>query len=230
MHVAQSAKAVQPAEMTRKGDMTPTHSNADSLDDGRLSAPAAVRNASAIVAALADWLPASGRALEIAAGTGEHAVALARANPGLDWQPTDIDPARLASIDAWRAAEGVKNMRVAVVLDATTPDWTVEPVRVVYLANLMHLLPEIGATNVVRGAARALEAGGQFCVYGPFRLGGTFRSEGDAAFHARLTAAEPSIGYKDFEWIETVAAKAGLNRVALIEMPANNLVAIFKKS
>jgi len=215
--------------MVRNGDMTPTHSNADSLDDGRLSAPAAVRNAPAIVAALAGWLPDRGRVLEIAAGTGEHAVALARANPDLAWQPTDIDPARLASIDAWRAAEGVENMRVATMLDATAPDWQVEPVDVIYLANLMHLVSEAAAANVIRGAARALAPGGRFCIYGPFRTGGAFRSDGDASFHARLTASDPSIGYKDLEWIEAVGAEAGLARAAMIEMPANNLIAIFDR-
>ncbi len=210
--------------------MTPTHSNADSLADGRLSAPAAVRNAPAIVAALAGWLPERGRALEIAAGTGEHAVALAGGNPGLDWHPTDIDPLRLASIDAWRAAEGVSNMRVATLLDATGPDWRVDPVAVIYLANLMHLVPEAAAANVIRGAARALAPGGRFCLYGPFRAGGRFRSEGDASFHARLTASDPAIGYKDVEWVDAVAAEAGLDRLDLIEMPANNLIFVFERA
>lgn len=204
--------------------MSQVHSNADSLSDGRMSAPAAVRNAPVIVAALEALLPATGRVLEIAAGTGEHAVALARACPGLDWQPTDVDTARLASIDAWRAVEGVANMRVAAFLDATTPDWTVAPVDVVYLANLFHLLPEAAAANVIRGAARALAPGGTFFAYGPFRTGGGFRSESDAAFHARLVGSDPAIGYKDLEWIEAVAAEAGLTRRALIEMPANNLI------
>lgn len=204
--------------------MTQVHSNADRIDDGRLSAPAAVRNAPAIVAALRPYMPASGRALEIAAGTGEHAVALARAFPGLDWQPTDIDAARLASIDAWRAAEGAANMRVAQWLDATTPGWIVLPVDLVYLANLFHLVPPEAAENVILGVARALVPGGTFFAYGPFRTGGGFRSDGDAAFHARLAASDPGIGYKDLEWIEDVAAAAGLTRRALIEMPANNLI------
>ncbi|GKY86976.1 DUF938 domain-containing protein [Sinisalibacter aestuarii] len=210
--------------MVNKTGMTPVHSNADVLEDGRLSAPAAVRNAPAIVAALAPLVPERGRVLEIAAGTGEHAVALARAFPGLDWQPSDIAPERLASVDAWRAAEGIANMRVAQWLDATTPDWAVLPVDIVYLANLFHLLPAAAAANVIRGAARVLVPGGMFFAYGPFRTGGGFRSESDAAFHARLAAADSGMGYKDLEWIEEIAAAAGLRRRAVIEMPANNLI------
>lgn len=209
--------------------MNPVHSNATPLDDGRLSAPAAVRNTPAILAALAPLVPKTGRALEIAAGTGEHAVALARAFPGLDWQPTDIVDERLASVDAWRAAEGVENMRVAQWLDASTPDWAVDPVDMVYLANLFHLIAAEAAANVIRGAARALVPGGLFVAYGPFRTGGAFRSESDAAFHARLSASDPGIGYKDLEWIEEIAAAAGLARAARIEMPANNLIAAFRK-
>lgn len=209
--------------------MTQVHSHADRMDDGRLSAPAAVRNAPAIVAALAPLVPETGTVLEIAAGTGEHAVALARAFPGLDWQPTDIDPARLASIDAWRAAEGVANMRVAVWLDATTPDWAFGPVDAVYLSNLFHLLPEAQAENLIRGVGRALGPGGTFYAYGPFRVGGGFRAESDEAFHERLRESDPSMGYKDAEWIEAIGAQAGLRPLARIDMPANNLILAFQK-
>lgn len=209
--------------------MNPVHSNADVLDDGRLSAPAALRNTPAIVAALAPLVPETGRVLEIAAGTGQHAVALAQAFPRLEWQPTDIASERLASIDAWRAAEGVENMRVAQWLDATTADWRVEPFEMVYLANLFHLLPALAAANLIRGVARALVPGGTFFAYGPFRTGGGFRSEGDAAFHARISEAEPGTGYKDLEWIEETAAEVGLARLALIEMPANNLIIALRK-
>jgi SAM-dependent methyltransferase len=213
--------------MTR-GDK-PVHSNAEALGDGRLSAPAATRNVGPIVAALAPQVPASGLVLEIAAGTGQHAVACARAFPGLTWQPTDIAPARLASIDAWAAAEGLANIRAAAFLDAATPEWSWQPVELVVLINLMHLISRSAARNVIRGIARVLVPGGRAFLYGPFRTGGAFRSEGDAAFHARLSAADPGAGYKDLEWIEAEAAEAGLARRALVEMPANNLALILEK-
>jgi SAM-dependent methyltransferase len=215
--------------MSDKTGMPPAHSNTDVLDDGRLSAPAAERNAPAIVAALGALVPETGRVLEIAAGTGQHAVTLARAFPGLDWQPTDIADERLTSIDAWRASEQVANMRVALWLDATTPDWEFAPVAMVYLANLFHLVTKQAAANVIRGAARALIPGGTFCAYGPFRTDGGFRSAGDASFHARLSEADPQIGYKDLEWIEATAFDAGLSRHAVIEMPANNLIVALRK-
>jgi len=167
--------------------------------------------------------------LEIASGTGEHAVALARALPGCIWQPSDIAPERLVSIDAWRAAEGVANMRVAIALDATRSAWAFGPVEAVYLSNLLHLLPTGAGENVVSGAARSLRPGGRFFIYGPFREGGRFRSEGDARFHDSLTRSDPEIGYKDVEWVLAVAAAAGLKPLARIEMPANNLILAFER-
>ena len=208
----------------------PVHSNAAPLGDGRLTAPAASRNAGPIVEALRPHVPAHGTVLELAAGTGQHAVAAARAFPGLVWQPTDPAPERRASIDAWTAAEALPNIRPAADLDATAPHWPFPPADLVVLINLMHLVTAAAAQAILAGAARALVPGGRFFLYGPFRTNGAFRSEGDAAFHARLAAAAPGTGYKDLDWIEAEAAALGLSRIDLVEMPANNLSAVFQKA
>jgi len=217
--------------------MSPVHSQAEPHQphgrDARLSAPSANRNAADIARALAGHLPAAGRVLEIAAGTGEHAVALARANPELTWEPTDIAPARRASIDAWARAEGLINIRPAAPLDAAAPDWQAGPVAqayaAVYLSNLLHLLSMPHAANVFAGAARALAPGGCFCLYGPFREHGAYRSEGDERFDTQLQAADPETGYKSVEWVTETARAAGLDRNARIELPANNLILVFTK-
>ena len=47
------------------------------------SAPAALRNREPIANVLTDWLPVSGSVLELASGTGEHAVHFARRFPNL---------------------------------------------------------------------------------------------------------------------------------------------------
>ena len=68
----------------------------------RRQAPAAARTVGPIGDVLAGWLPASGLVLEIASGTGEHALAFSSRFPNLDWQPSDPDTEALASIRAWR--------------------------------------------------------------------------------------------------------------------------------
>ncbi len=201
-------------------------SGAGTLPDGRRVAPSASRNAEAIRDALLGVAPATGRALELASGTGQHIALLAQALPGLDWQPTDRDPGNLPSIDAWAAWSGAANLRPARVLDAGYPGWGAAhaPCALVQAVNLLHLVPEAVARTVVAEAAQALAPGGLLAIYGPFLRDGRTTSEGDAAFDASLRAQDPAIGYKDAAVVLGWMAAAGLAPRPPVEMPANNLV------
>ncbi|MDA5095215.1 DUF938 domain-containing protein [Aliiroseovarius sp. KMU-50] len=208
---------------------TPLSSQDGASDDVRLSAPSAERNIAPIVKALKPYLPAQGYGLEIASGTGQHAIAFAAAFPGIVWQPTDIADERLDSIDAWRAQAGHRNMRLAQYLDATDPGWCASGFDVIVTVNLMHLVTDHDMTAVIAGVGRSLDNGGRWCLYGPFRSGGGFRSEGDLIFHNALRKDDPTIGYKEIETIGEIAAAHRLVRVDLSDMPANNLMGIFEK-
>ena len=194
-------------------------------DDKRMSAPSARRNMGPIHEVLRARAPATGRVLEIAAGTGEHAVAFSRAFPELDWQPTDLDPDRLASIEAWRQAEGPPNLRPPQTLNAATPGWhaTHGPADMILLVNLLHLIADTEAETVLRGITQALAPGGKAFLYGPFLRNGETTSDGDAAFHTSLHAQDPAIGYKDIAWVRDRLAP--LNTETL-DMPSNNLMII----
>ncbi len=100
----------------------------------------------------------------------------------------------------------------------------------VYVVNLFHLITDEDASAVIRGAAAALNVGGHFFIYGPFRSNGAFRSDGDAAFHASLNAQNADIGYKDLEWMEAELAATGLSLASVYEMPANNLAVVGRKA
>lgn len=201
-------------------------------EDGRMTAPSALRNRAAITQAVLDHAPAKGRALEIASGTGEHVVTLATATPGLDWQPSDIDPARRRSVDAWVESEGVTNVARAMYLDATRPGWSGEAglVDFILLVNLLHLISDEAAATVLDEMARALASGGVALIYGPFLRDGRATSEGDRAFDASLRAQDPSIGYKDAGWVSSRLSLAGLGMAEEREMPANNLALVFMKA
>lgn len=195
--------------------------------DGRRFSPATARNAGPILEVLRRELPARGRLLELASGTGQHAAEFAAALPGIDWQPSDVNPDNLASIRAWATAP---NLRPPVVLDATLPGWAAEwrPVEAILLVNLLHLIPAQAAQTLLAEGAAALGPGGVFLIYGPFLRDGRATSEGDAAFDARLRAENPAIGYKDVADVTAGLAGHGL-RVRSQGMPANNLMLVAVK-
>jgi len=208
-----------------------TASVAEPAGGDRLHAPSATRNAGPIADLLAEMAPASGAALELASGTGQHVAILAGCLGGLRWQPSDIDPKRRRSIDAHARDSGLSNIAPAVHLDASVPGWGAEwrGQSLILLINLLHLIPAPAVQTLIAEAAIALAPGGRFVIYGPFTRAGELTSASDAAFHASLTAHDPAIGYKDDFDIIDLLQDAGLSMVAAIEMPANNLALVSEK-
>ncbi len=194
--------------------------------DERLSFPATERNTAPIGALLDRVAPASGRAVEIASGTGQHIHAFASSNPRLHWQPTDIDPSRFASISAW--TRGLPNVSAPIVFDAASDDWPGAPADFILLVNLLHLIPADDARRVVVTIANGLASGGVAVVYGPFRRDHGFASEGDAQFDASLRARDPAIGYKSVADFSGWVSRAGLEISETLDMPANNLAFVLK--
>ncbi len=202
-------------------------SGADISIDGRRHAPSALRNQGAILDVLRSHAPTQGKLLEIASGSGQHAVFCAATLPGLIWQPSDANPDNLTSINAWSAHDPQPNLRPAIVLDAADPGWPVQWAGqdVVLIINLMHLIPAGIASAIIANSARALGPGGHLMVYGPFLRDGQTTSDGDAAFDASLRAQDATIGYKDLAWMQAQFAASGL-ALRVTPMPANNLMLI----
>ncbi|MEM8716199.1 MAG: DUF938 domain-containing protein, partial [Cyanobacteria bacterium P01_G01_bin.4] len=83
----------------------------------RQFAPATQRNRRPILAVLQQVLPTTGTVLEVASGTGEHAVYFSQHLPHLTWLPSDPNPAALASITAWREDSGPQTLYSPIALD-----------------------------------------------------------------------------------------------------------------
>ena len=126
----------------------------------RRSAPAALRNREPIAEMLAEWLPKSGTVLEVASGTGEHAIWFAERFPNLEWQPSDTHPDALTSIAAWRDSAGLFNVREPVVIDASSDDWPVASADAVLNINMAHISPWAVSLGLIAGAAPILPTGG----------------------------------------------------------------------
>jgi SAM-dependent methyltransferase len=193
-------------------------------------APAAERNRGPILDVLRRVLPPQGLVLEIASGTGQHAVHFARALPTLEWQPSDIDPAGLASIDAWRVAEGLSNVRAAIELDVCREPWPLTTAAAVVCCNMIHIAPWRAGEALIRGAGRILPSGGTLVLYGPYRRGGSHTAPSNEAFDADLRARNPEWGVRDLEAVESEAASHGLRLHEIVAMPANNFTVVMRKS
>ena len=215
--------------MTR--NLPPSASVATPLEDAKLHAPSAARNADAIAAVLQDHAPSCGNALEIASGTGQHVITFAAALPDLNWQPTDIDPLRLRSIDSYVRSSGLQNVKPACLLDAASDGWAAAYAGqdLIVLINLLHLIPARHARTILNQAAQALAPAGTLLVYGPFAHDGVLKSAADQRFDAELRSADADIGYKDTRDMQRWFADAGLT-AAPQEMPANNLAFVARKS
>lgn len=198
------------------------------MTDARLSSPSTLRNREPILEVLRRHLPQSGLVLEIASGAGEHAVHVARALPGLDWQPSDPDPEALASIAAWREASGLPNLLSPIMLDAARA-WPIERAEAVVCVNMIHIAPWAATQGLMAGAGRVLPAGGVLYLYGPYLEDDVPTAPSNEAFDASLKARNSAWGLRDRATVEALAAAHGLTRVERVEMPANNLSLVFRR-
>jgi len=190
-------------------------------------APAAARNREPIREVLARVLPARGLVLELAAGSGEHAVYLAAQFPALEWQPSDVDDTALASIAAWRAEAALPNLRAPVRVDAMAAEWPVEHADALTCINMIHIAPWQAALGVFAGAERL--AIPLLYFYGPYRFGGEFTAPSNAEFDRSLRSRDPRWGVRDLRDIEAAAAERGYQLDEVVAMPANNHSLIFRR-
>jgi hypothetical protein len=179
------------------------------MNQAARTAPAAARNREPILGVLRNILPRSALVLEIASGTGEHAVWFSRALPALTWQPTDRDPEALSSIAAWREATGQANLLPPLALDATAENWPVAQADAVIAINMVHIAPWIATQGLIEG--------------------GVHTAASNAAFDADLRAHNSSWGIRDLDEIAALASQNGIKTLERIAMPANNLSVVFRR-
>jgi len=193
-------------------------------------APATLRNRDAIVAVLQTILPASGTVLEIASGTGEHIIYFGRQFPQLQFLPSDPDPVNLQSIAAWTARERVANILPPLGLDTMAKNWDVEPVAAVLCINMIHIAPWEASIGLFEKAAAQLESGAPLYLYGPYFRDDVETAQGNLDFERSLKSRNLQWGIRDVADIDSLAARTGFTRESLVEMPANNISLVYRKS
>ena len=209
------------------------------MSDGRIyedpaegagrSAPAALRNREPIADVLAEWLPATGTVLEIASGTGEHAVYFAERFPDLEWVPSDIHPVALGSIAAWRKSAALRNLREPIAIDAASSDWPVVHADAIVSINMVHISPWNSALGLIEGAARLLRPEGPLILYGPWLKDGIPTAASNLDFDADLRSRDPQWGLRRVDDFADAAAACGLMLEDIRPMPANNLMLLLRR-
>ncbi|MBY6030420.1 DUF938 domain-containing protein [Halomonas sp. DP8Y7-1] len=200
------------------------------MTDARLSSPAALRNREPIFEVLKDYLGPQARVLELASGTGEHALYMTQRRPGWVWQPTDISEPALASIEAWRESltDGRDNLLAAQRRDVLS-EWPEQQFDAMVAVNLIHISPWVVTAALMEKAALHLATGGVLLLYGPYRLHGEHTAPSNVAFDEDLKRRNPEWGIRDLEAVTELAASAGLSREGLHSLPANNLALVFRR-
>jgi hypothetical protein len=198
-------------------------------EDARRFAPAVARNKAAITEVLARHLPAAGLVLEIASGSGEHALHFAAHFPALGFQPTDPDAAAIASIAAWQAEAQLPNLLLPLMLDVMADTWPAQKADAVLCINMIHIAPWEATAALMRGAARVLPYDGILFLYGPFKQGGQHTTPSNAEFDAGLRAQDARWGVRDLEAVAEIASAAGFAAPVVEAMPANNLSVNFRR-
>lgn len=192
-------------------------------------APATLRNREAILRVLRNELPEWGVVLEVASGSGEHAVYFADHMRGLEWQPSDPDQQALSSIAAYRAEYDGVNLRAPILLDAAAVSWPIKRTDAIVCSNMVHISPWEASDGLFQGAAQIL-SGKDFplILYGPFFEQGVKPAPSNLDFDASLRSRDQSWGIRRVEDMDALAESNGLKRSERYEMPANNLMLVYR--
>jgi SAM-dependent methyltransferase len=201
--------------------------------DSRQYAPATERNRDPILTVLQRVLPPTGTVLEIASGTGQHAAYFAPRLQPRQWLPSDPNPLLRASIAAWRQASGAENLLPPLALDARNAVWSVETEREITAIaniNMIHISPWSACLGLMAGAGRLLPPGGILYLYGPYQRHNQPTAPSNVAFDTSLRAQNPEWGVRNLEDAIAVAEAEQLQFQEVVEMPANNLSVVFRKT
>jgi SAM-dependent methyltransferase len=191
-------------------------------------AESCARNREPILAVLREVFADRRQVLEIASGTGQHAVHFGAALPHLRWQTSEL-PANHDGIRAWLDEAGLANVSPPLALDVDDPVWPVAEVDAIFNANTVHIIAWPSVERMFAGIGRVLAPGGLLCLYGPFNYGGRYTAESNARFDVWLKQRDPVSGVRDFEALDALARAQGLVLQRDFDMPSDNHTLVWRR-
>ena len=203
--------------------------------DTRQYAPATERNRGAILEVLKKIISPQSKSniLELASGTGEHAVFFSAYFKSCCWIPSDINPVARESIIAWKNYARLENLALPLTIDVTKNNWSDclenREIDAIVNINMIHISPWDACVGLMRGASKILSTGKILYLYGPYKRNGKHTAPSNASFDSSLRDRNSTWGVRDLEAVTDLASQANLRLQQVIEMPANNLSVIFIK-
>lgn len=201
------------------------------MNDPKLNSPSFHRNVQPIVNLLTHLLPDTPLTwLEIGSGSGQHVTRFAREFLQCEFQPTEIEPENIQSIDAWVQEATLKNVQPAKHLDVTAEDWpfnTNDYFDIISAFNVIHIAPPRVTGEIFRGAHKHGSEGCRLFFYGPFKMNGGHTSESNADFELWLKEKSPDFGIWDIDQVDLLAQNHGFECKHKHKMPANNFMMEF---
>lgn len=197
-----------------------------------LDFPSTLRNREDIGAALEETFDVREplRVLELASGSGQHVVYFAARFPLWTFQPTDLEPEHLESIEAYRRTGGTPNVSAPLLLDVSSREWPVDGTfDAVWAINLIHIAPWEATLGLFSGARKVLAHGGRIYLYGAYRREGRHTAPSNEQFDRSLKQRNPAWGVRCLNEVAVLAREHRFALKRVTEMPSNNLSVVFEK-
>ncbi len=190
------------------------------------------RNRDPILTVFRDIFPKSGNVLELASGAGNHVNYFAPHFPELTFQPSDYDVEVFDAIKKKRAEHGNRNIADPIKIDLTASNtWPSPDDRLydaIFVVNLFQVAPVSICDGIAQVAERVLTKDGFVAIYGPFKVGGQYTTELNAAFDQEILAPKVAEwGLKDVKDLEKAANAHNIALKKIVDMPANNFILLF---
>ena len=187
------------------------------------------QNKHAILSVLQEEFCSVKTVLEIASGTGQHAVYFAAQLPHLTWSTSEL-PELHAGIRAWLTEANNPRINGPHPINVNQSDWPIEQVDAVFSANSAHIMSWPSVINMFRGIGRILSPSGIFCLYGPFLYADRHTADSNQRFDVWLKQRDPESGIRDVEALKKLGLTNNLVLLRDHEMPVNNRLLVWQKS
>jgi len=149
--------------------------------------------------------------------------------PWLVWQTSDLAENH-AGIRSWIAESGLTNVRDPLLLNVEEPGDMAGEYHGVFSANTAHIMNSQAVPCMFDLIGRLLSDNGVFCLYGPFNQDGKFSSVSNQQFDESLRRQDPEMGIRDLADLDEFASRSMMRRDNLFAMPANNLLAVWRRT